>query len=319
MPRLVTSFDSVVLAAVARDVTALVGSRVVRVTQPAHEEVALAVRGPSGTATILSSIDPRWARIPLAPPSASGEPSAFAQQLRSRLESATLAGVRQPPFERILTLTFETDRGRADLVAEIMGRHSNLILVEDGIITGSLKSVPRAKSSVREVLPGRPYVVPPADRPAPAILGAQALAALLSSSDEPLAASLVASVLGLSPPLAAEVAVRARLDPAAPARAQAGGAARLWDALQDLVATVTRAAFAPVVFYDGNDPVGVAPFLFVSPGGLRPGPPPASGEALQIVLGRFGAAARIEEERAAPLAVVRGALERVERPSAEVH
>src|SRR5436853_34645 len=111
MPRLVTSFDSVVLAAVARDVTALVGSRVVRVTQPAPEEVALAVRGPSGTATILSSIDPRWARIHLASPSASGEPSAFAQQLRSRLESATLAGVRQPPFERILTLTFETDRG----------------------------------------------------------------------------------------------------------------------------------------------------------------------------------------------------------------
>src|SRR5205807_1703162 len=163
MPRLVTSFDSVVLAAVARDVTALVGSRVVRVTQPAPEEVALAVRGPSGTATILSSIDPRWARIHLASPSASGEPSAFAQQL-----------------------------------------------------------------------PSRPYVVPPADRPAPAILGAQALAALLSSSDEPLAASLVASVLGLSPPLAAEVAVRAGLDPAAPARAQAGGAARLWDALQDL-------------------------------------------------------------------------------------
>src|SRR5438093_363786 len=113
MPRLVTSFGSVVLAAAARDVPALVGSRVVRVTQPAPEEVALAVRGPSGTATILSSIDPRWARIHLASPSASGEPSAFAQQLRSRLESATLAGVRQPPFERILTLTFETDRGRA--------------------------------------------------------------------------------------------------------------------------------------------------------------------------------------------------------------
>ena len=318
MPRLVTSFDSVVLAAVARDVTALVGSRVVRVTQPAPEEVALAVRGPSGTATILSSIDPRWARIHLASPSASGEPSAFAQQLRSRLESATLAGVRQPPFERILTLTFETDRGRADLVAEIMGRHSNLILVEDGIITGSLKSVPRAKSSVREVLPGRPYVVPPADRPAPAILGAQALAALLSSSDEPLAASLVASVLGLSPPLAAEVAVRAGLDPAAPARAQAGGAARLWDALQDLVATVTRAAFAPVVIYDGNDPVGFAPFLFVSLGRLRPVPASSMSEAVEIVLSRFGAAARIEEERSALLAVVRGALERVERTAAEV-
>src|SRR5207247_6807503 len=181
-----------------------------------------------------------------------------------------------------------------------------------------LKSVPRAKSSVREVLPGRPYVVPPADRPAPAILGAQALAALLSSSDEPLAASLVVSVLGLSPPLATEVAVRAGLDPAAPARAQAGGAARLSDALQDLVAAVTRAAFAPVILYDGNDPVGFAPFPFVSLGRLRPVPASSMSEAVEIVLGRFGAAARIEEERVALLAVVRGALERVERTAAEV-
>src|SRR5947207_754086 len=198
MPRLVTSFDRVVLAAVARDVTALVGSRVVRVTQPAAEEVALAVRGLCVTASILSSFDPRWARIRRA----------------------------------------------------------------------------------------------------------HALAALLSSSDAPLAAALLASVLGLSPPLAAEVAVRAGLDPAAPARPQAGGAARLWDALQDLVATVTRAAFAPVVFYDGNDPVGFAPFLFVSLGRLRPVPASSMSEAVEIVLSRFGAAARIEEERAALLAVV---------------
>jgi len=122
----------------------------------------------------------------------------------------------------------------------------------------------------------------------------------------------------LSPPLATEIAVRAGLDPAAPARAQAGGAARLWDALQDLVAAVTRAAFAPVILYDGNDPVGFAPFPFVSLGRLRPVPASSMSEAVEIVLGRFGAAARIEEERVALLAVVRGALERVERTAAEV-
>src|SRR2546427_7843071 len=163
-----------------------------------------------------------------------------------RLESATLAGVRQTSFERILTLTFQTVRGRADLIGEIMGRHSNLILVEDGTITGSLKSVPRSKSSVREVLPGRPYVAPPAGRPSPASLDAESLAAMLSSSDEPLAKRLVASVLGLSPPLAAEVVGRAGLNPEAPSRGQAGAAARLWETRQEVVAIVARDAFVPV-------------------------------------------------------------------------
>src|SRR5713226_4182828 len=162
MSRLVTSFDSVVLAVVAREVSALVGSRVVRVVQPAPDEIAVDLRGPSGGATLLCSIHARWARVHLASKAASGEPSSFAQLLRSRLESARLAHVQQTPFERILTLAFQTVTGRLDLVAEIMGRHSNLILVEEGVIAGSLKSVPRSRSSVREVLPGRQYVAPPA-------------------------------------------------------------------------------------------------------------------------------------------------------------
>jgi len=318
VPRLVTSFDSVVLAAVAREIAALVGSRAVRVAQPAPDEIAIDLRAPSRSATVLCSIHPRWARIHLASKTASGGPSSFAQVLRNRLESATLAGVRQTSFERILTLTFQTVRGRADLIGEIMGRHSNLILVEDGTITGSLKSVPRSKSSVREVLPGRPYVAPPAGRPSPASLDAQSLAAMLSSSDEPLAKRLVASVLGLSPPLAAEVVVRAGLNPEAPSRGQAGAAARLWETLQEVVAIVEHDAFAPVVYYDGSAPVGFAPFLFKSLAELRPAPASSMSEAVEMVLGQFGAAARLEEERAALLAAVRAALERVERTAAEV-
>jgi len=308
----------VVLAAVAREVAALVGSRAVRVAQPAPDEIAIDLRAPSGSATVLCSIHPRWARIHLASKTASGGPSSFAQVLRSRLESATLAGVRQTSFERILTLTFRTVRDRADLIVEIMGRHSNLILVEDGTITGSLKSVPREKSSVREVLPGRPYVAPPADRPSPASLDEQSLAAMLSSSDEPLAKRLVASVLGLSPPLAAEIVVRAGLNPEAPSRGQAGAAARLWETLQEVVAIVARDAFAPVLYYDGSAPVGFAPFPFKSLAGLRSAPTSSMSEAVEMVLGQFGAAARIEEERAALLAAIRAALERVERTAAEV-
>src|SRR3989449_40627 len=154
--------------------------------------------------------------------------------------------------------------------------------------------------------------------PSPASLDAQSLAAMLSSSDEPLAKRLVASVLGLSPPLAAEVVVRAGLNPEAPARGQSGAAARLWETLQEVVAIVAHDAFASVVYYDGSAPVGFAPFLFKSLAELRPAPASSMSEAVEMVLGPFGAAARLQGERAALLAAVRAALERVERTAAEV-
>jgi len=318
MPRLVTSFDSVVLAAVAREIAALVGSRVTRVAQPDPDEVALDLHGAAGAGTVLVSIHPRWARVHLTSKTAGGEPSAFSQMLRSRLEAARLAGVRHPPFERVLGLALDTVEGRTELIAEIMGRHSNLILVEDGVIAGSLKPVPRSKSSVREVMPGRPYLPPPQDRVSPLALTRDSLETALSSSDEPLAKRLVASVLGLSPALATELADRAGLDPLAPARAQDDAAGRLWVAVQEVVTIVTAGSFAPVVYYEGDEPVGFAPFSLMHLAAYREVRAATMSAAVDTVLGRRGAAARIDEERAALLAAVRAAVARVERTEQEI-
>ncbi len=318
MPRLVTSFDSVVLAAVAREVAALVGSRVARVAQPDAEEIAVDLRGSAGTASVLCSIHARWGRIHLAAKSPSAELSTFGQLLRGRLDSARLTAVHQPPFERILTLTFETLDGRADLVAEIMGRHSNVLLVQQGHISGNLKTVPQTKSAVRVVLPGAPYTPPPAARPSPVGLTEEALQQLLASSSDPLAKRLVATVLGLSPTLAVELAVRARLDPLAPAREQAASSARLWMALQDLVRIVQTQTFAPIIYQDGAELVGFAPFPYVHLAGLGQRAASSMSEAVASVLGRFGAVTRFEEQRAALAATVRSALARVARTEAEV-
>ncbi len=318
MAGLVTSFDSVVLAAVAREVAALVGSRVARVVQPDSEEMAIDLRGPSGARTVMCSIHPQWARVHLTSKAAATAPSGFAQMLRSRLESARLAAVRHTPFERILTLTFDTVDGRGDLVAEIMGRRSNLILVQDDTIAGCLKAVPRSKSAVREVLPGRPYVLPPRDRPSPVELTEELLKDTLSSSGDPLARRLVASVLGLGPGLAIELSVRAQLDPDGPARDQAGAAARLWTALRELVGVVEAGAFTPVVYYRGDDPVGFAPFPYTHLADLRAVRAASMSAAVETVLGSHGAVGRLDEPRASLLAAVRGAMARVERTEADV-
>src|SRR3970040_845848 len=120
-----------------------------------------------------------------APSIPGGPASTWLRLSRQARRPGRVAWVPQIPFERILTLGFETDAGWVDLVAELMARHSNLILVQDGLIAGAFKLVPEQRSSVRQVLPGLPYRRPPAGRPSPAELTQDRLRNLLEASREP--------------------------------------------------------------------------------------------------------------------------------------
>ena len=88
--------------------------------------------------------------------------------MRKHLAGGRLTAIRQDGFERILFFDFEAnnemgDRVNLTLAAEIMGRRSNLILYhEDGRIIDSIKRVGQEMSSVRMVLPGAQYTLPPA-------------------------------------------------------------------------------------------------------------------------------------------------------------
>lgn len=318
MAALIGSFDSIVLAAVAVDLERLAGASVQRVGQAGEQEIVIDLRGPGGQASVLCSIHPRWARVHLAPRSEGIDLSPFGQMLRSRLSHARLHGVEQPPFERTLTLRFETDTGSADLIAEIMGRHSNLILVQDGLIAGALKLVPRAKSSVREVLPGLPYAAPPHPRPTPMELTRQGLDELLAASAEPLGRTLGTRILGLSPTMAVEVATRAGCDAEAAAGQQRGAIDPLWGALEDLITIVRSKDFAPVLYVDGENVRGYAPFPLTHVTGLGAVPVETMSEAVHRATAHLDAQAELDERRVGLIGAVRTPLSKVMRTEADL-
>lgn len=318
MARVITSFDSVVLAAIAREMEALVGSRVARVLQPAADEIAIELRSGAEAATVLCSIHPQWARVHLSSRIEGGDLSPFAQLLRSRLERAQLQAIRQPPFERVLTLTFEAIDGPYELHVEIMGRHSNLILTHKGTIAGSLKPVPRSKSSVREVLPGRPYLPPPQDRLPPPSLSRDTLAALLHGSSDQLTHRLTTAVLGLSPPLARELAIRAGMDPAGSAGAQLDHVPRLWAALHELASVVRDGMFSPTLYLDGSEPVGYSAFPLTHLNRWQARKTARMSEAVEVVVVRRAVTARFDERRNAVLSVVSAAAARLRRTRTEL-
>ena len=307
-------FDSLVLAAVAAEIRALGPARYAGVRQPSPDTVVvnLAVStAPAGTVRgavrhLLCCIHPEMARIHFAAELPAAERlGPFGQLIRSRLAEGHLAEVDQPPFDRVLRLGFDALGGRLWLVAELMGRHSNLLLVDGRGVLGALKVVTAQMSPRRPVLPGRPYRPPPADRPTPDTLEAEHLRGLLQSA-QPLARRLSQALLGVSPTLAREIAVRVGLDPAMPAAAAADSADRLLQVLREISAMLAEGAFSPTVYTDGDRPAAFAAFPMRVFAGLTAHPVGTMSEAIDR-FGRERAPASPLEARRAELAATVGA------------
>jgi len=143
----------------------LLQGRVDKIVQPSALSVALMVRAGGANHWLLLSADPRHARICLSGERlarAFDEPSPFVMALRKYLEGARLDEVTQPGHDRILRLRFRTRGLPVSLIGEVMGKHSNIILVDDKDTTlGAVKLVSAAINRYRVILPRHPYVPPP--------------------------------------------------------------------------------------------------------------------------------------------------------------
>jgi predicted ribosome quality control (RQC) complex YloA/Tae2 family protein len=225
-------FDSLMLARLVADLRhAAVGARVERVFSPAPTEVVLdlARRLPRPQITLA------WAaentRVHL---SRDQEPRpdlhpAFTDVLRRHLRGATVTAVGQLGFDRVLWLDFANAGGlgpgsRMRLLAEIMGRRSNVILTDPrDEVVACAHSVTRDMNRVRETLPGSPYVPPPLfDRLDPHDLTPEPLLALAAQAPgTPPLKLLGGAMQGASDALLALLRQRLELPPGAPAEAWA--------------------------------------------------------------------------------------------------
>ncbi|MBQ3393795.1 MAG: NFACT family protein [Oscillospiraceae bacterium] len=147
----------------------LQASRVDKIHQPSKDEVVLHMRSRDGNIKLLLSARSGSARIcitqeafenPLTPPS-------FCMLLRKYLSGARFVGARSVKGDRIIILSFSTvnemgDTVDIDIAAELMGRYANLVIINrDGRIIDAMKRVDADASSVRQLLPGLMYKLPP--------------------------------------------------------------------------------------------------------------------------------------------------------------
>ncbi len=225
--------DALTLCAVAQELDALItGARVDPVIAPTPHAVALQCYRDGQNRWLLLSAHPQLARVhllPTKPGKLIAEPSPFVMLLRKYLESGRVDRVHWVRWERIVEIGVrQHDGSRVDLIAEIMGNLSNIILVDDArTILGAIHLIGSSINRYRTILPGQPYAPPPPQtrtlagvslpRLAPDTLACADLATAardMAASDAHLPAQriILAHIAGASPDLVAEVLCRAGYD-----------------------------------------------------------------------------------------------------------
>ena len=263
--------DAITLAAVRRELEETVqNGRVQVVLQPDEHSLALEIFRDGQRHWLLLSVDVRFARVHLLAEKARRgieKDTPFLLLARKRLRGARLGRIVQPAWERVLYLAFShPQQGESVLVAEIMGRWSNLVLNDgQGEVLASWRRFERSQRAQRVILPGRAYQPPPPQRGrlAPDLVREEDMARWLHQSPggKPVWRALVAHIAGLSPLAARELLFRATGDALADVSHPNLSATALMDALAWLRALPSQGGWAPTVARDASGaPLAFAPY-----------------------------------------------------------
>ena len=200
----------------------LVGARIEKVHQPAKCELTLHMRTRSGAYRLLLSAESASPRIHITqrPGENPQNPPMLCMLLRKHLSGAVLVGLRQSGLDRVLFLDFDAtneigDKVRLSLCVEIMGQHSNIILIDgNGMILDAVKRVDSSKSAYREILPGVAYQLPPQQDKIQLTNDniSNCLIRLFMNPEQQLPAAFMKNIEGISPIVSRELAFRAAGD-----------------------------------------------------------------------------------------------------------
>lgn len=165
MPPVKIPFDSLSLWAVVGECQSLLGARIRHISQPRPLEITLTLFANGVETRLLLSADAQFARMHLASRKPANPPSPpnFCSALRKYLEGGFVRAIQQVGFDRIARLCIDALDGQTyHLIAELMGKHSNLILTQDDQrVLSAIKWVSPSKSRARPIHPGVYYAPPP--------------------------------------------------------------------------------------------------------------------------------------------------------------
>ena len=265
------AFDGITIANIVTELNqTITGGKINKIAQPENDELIITIKNQRKQYRLFLSASASLPLIYLTETNKTSPLTApnFCMLLRKHIGSGKIIAIEQPGMERIIRFTIEHLNELGDLctkylIVEIMGKHSNIIFCnEEDQIIDSIKHVSAHMSSVREVLPGRPYFIPETQSKLnPFVLTEEIFQEKIFPRPVNVAKAIYTSITGISPLMAEEVCYRAGIDGGIPT-----------DGLEDvervhlahtflrMVDDIRDGHFEPNIIYKGKEPVEFACF-----------------------------------------------------------
>ncbi|WP_186577525.1 Rqc2 family fibronectin-binding protein [Aquibacillus kalidii] len=216
------AFDGIVTRAVVYELSQeLVSGRLMKVYQPTETELLFTIRSFGKNKNLLLSAHPSYARFHLTNDTFENpkEPPMLCMLLRKHLVGNFLESIEQHENERIVYFHFKGkneigDETTKSLIIEVMGKHSNILLIdrEKGHILDSIKHISPSQNRYRTIMPGQSYILPPDQgKYNPLTIDSDSFVKKLDFNAGKLDKQIVQLLMGVSPLLAKELVHRANL------------------------------------------------------------------------------------------------------------
>ena len=263
------AFDGITIANIVSELNhTITGGKINKIAQPENDELIITVKNNKQQYRLFLSAS---ASLPLIYLTENNKPSPltapnFCMLLRKHIGSGRILSITQPGLERIIRFQIEHLNELGDLcikylIVEIMGKHSNIIFTnEENQIIDSIKHVSAHISSVREVLPGRPYFIPVTqEKLNPFELTEEILCDQVFSKPAVAFKALYTSVTGISPLIAEEVCHRAGIDGGIPTDGLSKlEKIHLAHTFLRVIEDIRSESFEPNIVYKGREPLEFA-------------------------------------------------------------
>lgn len=242
------AFDGMMTYAISKELNEQINSgKITKIHQPYKREIIFHIRAQGKNHKLFISANPTYPRIHFTQESYDNPQTApmFCMVLRKHLEAGVIERIAQVEMERIIHIDVRSRNELGDiqakrLIIEIMGRHSNIILVdpEQNMIIDSIHHVTHAINQHRVLLPGREYVLPPEQNKIhPFLTDQETFIKRINFNQGKLEQQIVQQFSGISPLLANEILFQAGL----PNRDN------LFVSFSDIIERIQKSQFTPTI------------------------------------------------------------------------
>ncbi len=260
------AFDGIVISNIVYELKkTIIGGRIYKIYQPETDELNIVIKNDRENYRLVLSASPSLPIVYFTTNNKENPMSApnYCMLLRKHIGNGRIIDVYQPEFERIIVIEIEHlnelgDLCRKRLIMELMGKHSNIIFVDDkDMIIDSIKHISAQISSVREVLPGRDYVVPPTkDKKSPLEIDKAYFMENVMVVGLDIQKAIYSHITGFSPIIAQDLCKRANIvDTQLVEDLNQEDKNRLYEEFVQLVSKIREEKFEPNIIYNGKEPI----------------------------------------------------------------